>query len=102
MNENPSIENLFPLPDSQCPKCGMTMNFTSHATALHMRPNKPGDIIICSGCGNVNKLTPLGLVAMTKKELQALDQGSKEAIAAGFAGVMAKLKNEGNARAFLN
>lgn len=79
-------DNVFKLPESKCPSCGMTIEFTSHLQNGG-KPSRIGDIIICSGCATICKLDPLGLYKMKKEELDALDAQSKGIITLAIASV---------------
>ena len=79
------------LPNMECPQCHVLM---VHGTDIQnpKREAKRGDIMVCSSCSCISKVTDAGLFKMTPGEVTALDNQSKVNLAAAVASVQAKIQ----------
>lgn len=85
-------DNIFSLPSVlNCPACDAEINFTSHFQNGG-RPNKKGDVVICSECGTPSRIGDSNLHRMTKEELAALDKQSRSVIALTVASIRQRKK----------
>jgi len=77
------------LPDMTCPKCNTVM---SHGVTIqNAKPtHKVGDILVCSTCAVVSRVSDGGLVIMTRAEIERLDKQSQVTLMAAIASIMKK------------
>jgi hypothetical protein len=69
-----------------CAYCGLQFQYDQAIQNARPEPKK-GDLTVCSGCGNINKLGVFGLEKVTPAELNQLDLQSKMLLAKARASV---------------
>jgi RNase P subunit RPR2 len=81
------------LPDMTCPKCNTVM---SHGVTIqNAKPtHKVGDILVCSTCAVVSRVSEGGLVIMSRGDIEKLDDQSKMILAAAVASIRTKMTAE--------
>jgi hypothetical protein len=80
-----------------CPVCELEIPHVSQfQNARQDSPIRKGDVMVCSGCGNVLQLGDSSLRRMTNAEIKAMDKTSQSVLAFLIQGVLNRLAQKGS------